>query len=321
MKALVLNNINQPLDYQEVENSHSVKKNIWVDLFFSALNHRDLWITKGQYAGIKFPTILGSDGAGVYKGREVIINPSLNWGRDERFQGPDYGILGLPTNGTFAEQVLVPAANVHPKPEHLTLEQAAALPLAGITAWRVLFSRCRLKKGERVLVSGIGGGVALLVLQFAVAAGCEVWVTSGSDEKIERAKAMGAKGGANYRHEGWHKELQKASGGFDVVIDSAAGDQFALLVGLCNPGGRLGIYGGTTGKINGLSPQIVFWKQISIHGSTMGSNRDFAQMLRFVAQHGIVPVVDRVFDLVDGNAALAHMEASAQFGKIVLKNR
>lgn len=321
MKALVLNNINQPLDYQDVDVSHAPKKNVWVDLYFSALNHRDLWITKGQYAGIKFPTILGSDGAGVLNGREVIINPSLNWGRDERFQGPDYGILGLPANGTFAEQVLVPTANVHPKPEHLTLEQAAALPLAGITAWRVLFSRCRLKKGERVLVSGIGGGVALLVLQFALAAGCEVWVTSGSDEKMERAKSMGAKGGANYRQDGWHKELLKASGGFDVVIDSAAGDQFALLASLCNPGGRLGIYGGTTGKINGLSPQIIFWKQISIHGSTMGSNRDFAQMLRFVALHRIVPVVDRVFDLVDGNAALAHMEASAQFGKIVLKNR
>ncbi len=320
MRALVLNNINQPLDYQEFAISNSDKINVLVTLKNAALNHRDLWITKGQYAGIKFPSILGSDGAGICDGAEVLINPSLGWGRSERTQGPDYRILGLPDNGTFAEAVVVPRTNVHPKPAHLTFAQAAALPLAGLTAWRCLHSRCKARKGERVLISGIGGGVALFALQFAVALGAEVWVTSGSDEKIAKAVAMGAKGGVNYRQEGWHKKIQSdAGGGFDVVIDSAAGDQFGLLVGLCNQGGRLGIYGGTMGKINGLSPQIIFWKQMSILGCTMGSNRDFAQMLDFVQNHKIVPVVDRIFSLKDGNAALSYMENAAQFGKIVLE--
>ena len=318
MKALVLNNTNQPLDFQTVENLVGDKKKAVVALKAAALNHRDLWITKGQYAGIKFPTILGSDGAGWLDGDEVVINPSLDWGRNEQFQGPNYRILGLPDHGTFAEQVLVPRSNIHPKPKHLTMEQAAALPLAGLTAWRVLHSRCKVKKGERVLVSGIGGGVALFVLQFAVKAGAEVWVTSGTDEKIQKAMAMGAKGGVNYRTENWHKILQKDASGFDVIIDSAAGDQFAQLASLCNLGARIGIYGGTLGKINGLSPQIVFWKQASILGSTMGSNKDFAAMLQFVQKYEIIPVVDQVFALKDGNQALEYMALGAQFGKIVL---
>jgi zinc-binding alcohol dehydrogenase/oxidoreductase len=319
MKALVLNNINQPLDYQEVKELVSDKKNKVVTLKAAALNHRDLWITKGQYAGIQFPTILGSDGAGICDGQEVIINPSLNWGTNERFQGPDYSILGLPVNGTFAEEVLVPKTNILPKPEHLSMEEAAALPLAGLTAWRVLHTRCQVKKGEKVLISGIGGGVALFVLQFAVAAGAEVWVTSGSDEKIKKAVLMGANAGVNYLDTDWDKQLRQQARGFDVIIDSAAGEQFAKLVGLINIGGRLGIYGGTLGKINGLSPQLIFWKQMSIHGSTMGSSKEFGQMLQFVAKHEIVPVVDSVFDLADGNDALALMNFGGQFGKIVLR--
>jgi zinc-binding alcohol dehydrogenase/oxidoreductase len=319
MNALILNNINQPLDFQEVAPYPTDKKSVWVDIKAAALNHRDLWISKGEYAGIRFPTILGSDGAGVYNGREVIINPSLSWGKKQDAQGRDFSILGLPHNGTFAEKVAVPAKNLVDKPKHLSWEQAAALPLAGVTAWRVLFSRCGLKKGEKVLVSGAGGGVALFVIQFAIAAGAEVWVTSGSNEKIAKAILMGVIGGVNYREDDWDKQLKTQAGGFDIVIDSAAGDQFPKLVGLCNPGGRLGIYGGTQGKINNLAPQVIFWKQVSILGSTMGSDRDFGQMIRFVQNHQIIPVVDSVFALKDGNDALARMKSGAQFGKIVLK--
>lgn len=321
MKALVLNNINQPLDFQEVDFPFPKKGEVVVELAASALNHRDVWITKGQYAGIRFPTILGSDGAGWLEGREVIIHPSLNWGRQQAFQGDQYHILGLPVNGTFAEAVAVPRRNVFPKPAHLSLEQAAALPLAGLTAWRAVFSRCRLKKGENVLISGVGGGVALFALQFAVAAGARVWVTSGDDAKIARAVQMGAQGGVNYKTADWDKQLRAQAGGFHVVIDSAAGDQFARLAGLCFSGGRVGIYGGTLGKINGLSPQIVFWKQLSILGSTMGSDQDFKKMLAFVEKNEIVPVIDQVFSLSDGNAALSRMDAGAQFGKIVLRNK
>lgn len=321
MKALVLQQLNQPLEFLETNDPEPNSGDAVVQLYAAALNRRDWWITKGQYSKIQLPVILGSDGAGVYKGRAVVINPSLDWGNDPRFQGKSYRILGLPDNGTLAEYTCVPRKNIAPKPGHLSWEQAAALPLAGLTAYRTLFTRCRLRKGEQVLISGIGGGVALMAMQFALAAGAEVFVTSGSGEKIERAVRMGAKGGANYRESDWDKRLKADAGGFDVVIDSAGGDGFAAFPGLCNPGARIGVYGGSLGKINGLSPQILYWKQICILGSTMGTNAEFRRMLAFVAEHKIVPVVDAVYPLADGNAALNRMEESGQFGKIVLKIR
>lgn len=319
MKALVLNSIGQPLDYQDVIAPCFEQKRVLIQLKSAALNHRDLWISKGQYAGIKTPLIPGSDGSGIYNEKTFIINPSFQWGAKSQFQGPDYQILGLPDNGTFAEMVAVPVSNLVPKPEHLNWDQASALPLAGVTAYRVLFSRCQLKKGEKVLVTGAGGGVALFVIQFALAAGAEVWVTSGSEEKIEKAVALGARGGENYKGDEWDKRLKSQTGGFDVIIDSAGGDQFAKLIALCKPGARAGIYGGTLGKINQLSPQILFWKQISILGSTMGNPSDFKKMVQFVEKHQIVPVIDSVFDLKDGNAALERMASGKHFGKIVLR--
>jgi zinc-binding alcohol dehydrogenase/oxidoreductase len=156
-------------------------------------------------------------------------------------------------------------------------------------------------------------------LQFALVAGAKVWVSSGSDEKIARAVELGANGGANYHNEDWDKSLKRQAGGFDVVIDSAGGDGFSVLPGLCNPGARIGIYGGSMGKVNGLSPQPVFWKQISILGSTMGTNAEFKKMVQFVAAHGIRPVVDSIFDLAEGHAAMARMDKGEQFGKVVLK--
>lgn len=318
MKALVLNSLHQGLDFQEMPEPHPVKGEALVTLHAAALNHRDLFITQGLYAGIKFPTILGSDGAGEYRGKPVVIDPSLDWGPDPRAQGRSFRVLGLPDDGTFSARIAIPRANLHPMPPHLSWQQAAALPLAGVTAFRALFTRCQLKAGERVLVTGIGGGVALMGLQFALAAGAEVFVTSGSDEKLEKALRLGAKGGANYRQADWDRTLKKEAGGFDVVLDSAGGDGFAALPGLCNPGARIGMYGGTLGKINGLSPQPLFWKQISVLGSTMGTRQDFRKMLAFVNRHAIVPLVDTVFPLASGNEALARLEQAQQFGKIVL---
>lgn len=319
MKALVLNELHQPFDFQEVEMPVPAPGEVLVRLHAAAFNRRDWWITRGQYSKIKLPAILGSDGAGEYRGRAVLINPSLDWGDDPACQGKSYRILGLPENGTFAEYIRVPRKNLAPMPRHLSWEQAAALPLAGLTAYRCLFTRCRLRAGERVLISGVGGGVALTAMQFALAAGAEVFVTSGSAEKIEKAVQMGARGGANYREEGWDKQLKEQAGGFDVVVDSAGGDGFAALLTLCNPAARIGVYGGSLGKINGLSPQILFWKQISILGSTMGTQAEFRKMLAFVERHEIVPAVDSVFPLEQGNAALNRMDESGQFGKIVLR--
>ncbi|MCK6693213.1 MAG: zinc-binding dehydrogenase [Thermoanaerobaculia bacterium] len=319
MKALVLKELYQALEYQDVGIPEPASGEVLVRLHAAALNRRDWWITQGQYSKIRLPVILGSDGAGEYRGKAVVINPSLDWGDDPRFQGKSYRILGLPENGTFAEYIRVPRKNVAPMPAHLTWEQAAALPLAGLTAYRVLFTRCRLQPGERVLISGVGGGVALMAMQFALAAGAEVFVTSGSAEKIEKAVGMGAKGGANYQEPEWDKRLKDETGGFDVIIDSAGGDGFAAFLGLCKPGARIGVFGGSLGKINGLSPQILYWKQISILGSTMGTHAEFRKMLAFVTRHKIVPVVDTVFSLPEGNDALKRMGESSQFGKIVLR--
>jgi len=319
MNALILREKNAPLMFEEIENPLASLGETVVHLKAAALNHRDLWITKGQYGGIIYPMILGSDGAGVTEsGEEVIINPSLSWGKNEKFQSADFKILGLPIFGTFAEQVKVPTENIHRKPKHLSFEQASALPLAGLTAYRALVSRCKIQKKDKVLISGIGGGVALFALQFALAKGCDVWVTSSSEEKIQRAVSMGAKGGYNYSVEAWSKQSTKDTGGFDVVIDGAVGTGFSELIKSCAAGARICFYGGTAGAMQNVSPQPIFWKQISILGSTMGSPKEFASMIAFVDKHKIVPVVDEVFALQDGNAALQKMDTAAQFGKLVL---
>jgi zinc-binding alcohol dehydrogenase/oxidoreductase len=301
-----------------------------VDVRAAALNHRDVWIKLGQYAGLKFPCIPGSDGAGVVRavgpgvethwvGREVVINPALDWGLSEAAQGSAFTILGLPRAGTIAERVAVPAAQLAPKPSHLGWEEAAALPLAGLTGWRALFSRARAASGERVLVTGIGGGVALFVLQFAVASGHETWVTSSSDEKIARAVALGAKGGFRYDLEGWAGSAAKAPGPFDIIVDSAGGAGFTALVDLAAPGGRIAFYGATRGNVPEVALRKIFWRQISLLGTTMGSPADWAAMTAFVDRHRLKPVVSGVYPLERAGDAFAEMEAGGQFGKIVVK--
>jgi NADPH:quinone reductase-like Zn-dependent oxidoreductase len=330
MKAAVFTGIKEPLVIQQLPDPVATPGQAVVRLQAAALNHRDLWIQLGQYAGIKAPMILGSDGAGVvlsagspadaaWLGREVIINPSLDWGDNPRAQGPKFRILGLPDHGTFAEQIVIPVANLVAKPAHLSWTQAAALPLTGLTAWRALFTRAQLTGNERVLVTGVGGGAALFTLQFAVAHGAEVWVTSGTPEKITRAQALGAKGGVNYHDADWGAQLQKQAGGlFDVIIDSAGGDHYAGLIELVRPGGRIAFFGATTGNPKGLDLRKCFFRQISLLGTTMGSPADFHGLVQFVEMHRIVPIVDRVFPLAAAEAALRHMESAAQFGKIVL---
>ncbi len=331
MKAAVLSEVKRPLVVQAVPAPVAGPGNAVIQLKAAALNHRDLWTQLGLYPNIKLPIILGSDGAGLVRtvgpggdeawvGREVIINPSLDWGSDPRAQGPDFRILGLPENGTFAEQVTIPVANLSAKPAHLSWEQAAALPLAGLTAWRALFARAQLKPGERVLVTGIGGGAALFALQFAVAAGAQAWVTSGTPNKIKRAQTLGALGGVNYRDVDWADSLQKLAGRFDVIIDSAGGEGLARLIDLAAPGGRIVFFGATTGNPKGLDMRKCFFRQINLLGTTMGSPADFTGMTAFVAINKIVPVVDRVCPLAEAETALRHMEAGAQFGKIVLAN-
>jgi zinc-binding alcohol dehydrogenase/oxidoreductase len=330
MRAAQITTVKQPVSVADVPDPVAAPAHAVVRLRAAALNHRDLFIQQGLYPNIKLPVIPGSDGAGIVEsvgspadqawvGREVIINPALDWGDNPRAQGPKFRILGLPDAGTFAEKISVPVANLAPKPAHLTWEQAAALPLAGLTAWRALFTRAQLQAGEKVLVTGIGGGAALYALQFAKAAGASVWVTSSSADKLSRAQSFGAVGGANYRETDWAKSLEAAAGGlFDVIVDSAGGAGFGSLIELARPGGRIVFFGATVGNPPGLDLRKGFFRQINILGTTMGSPEDFAGMTGFVAQHRIVPTVDRTFPLAETEAAVRHMEAGAQFGKIVL---
>lgn len=326
MKALVLEGVNQNLEFKSVNTPTIDQNETLVKIKAASFNRRDYWIRKGLYAGLKFPIILGSDGSGIVEssdnknliGKEVIINPSVNWGINEKVQSKDFKILGLPEDGTFAEYTKISSNNIVEKPIHLTFEQASALPLAGLTAYRALFSRANLLNGEKVLITGVGGGVALFAMQFALAHGAKVFVTSGSEEKIEKAIKLGASAGTSYRETDWHKKFVKEHGNFDVIVDSACGEDFSRLVDLAEVGGRIVFFGGTKGNITNISPQKVFWKQLSILGSTMGSDKDFTNMINFVNEHKIIPVVDSIYSLEDGNEALNLMENSSQFGKIVL---
>lgn len=328
MRAVQFPAVNE-IEITEVSDPVPGPGDVVVKLHAAALNHRDLWIKLGQYAGLKFPIIPGSDGAGVVTelgagvdgvsvDDEVIINPSFDWGDNEQAQGKGFSILGLPRDGTLAERIVVPAGQLATKPSHLSWSEAAALPLAGLTAYRALFSRAQLQAGEHVLISGVGGGVALFALQFAVAAGAKVWVTSSSPEKINRAVGMGAEGGFNYRDEDWTKSAIHDAVGFDVVVDSAGGDGFGNLIDLCNPGARVVFFGATRGDPSVLPMRKVFWKQLSLLGTTMGSPSDWSAMMGFVDEHKIRPAITTTYPLADASAAFDLMEQGGQFGKIVL---
>lgn len=317
MKALVLTEPNSLPTYQDTADPVPAEGEVIVEIKAAALNHRDVFVTQGKYSNIRFPIILGSDGAGICEGKEVVIYPALNWGEDPRFQGKSFEILGLPRNGTLAEKIAVPANHVFPKPAHLSWAEAAALPLAGLTAYRALFTKGRCKAGDKVLITGIGGGVALFALQFAKAVGAEVWVNSSSDEKIARAITLGATGGANYKTPDWNKQLE-AAGGFDIVIDGAGGEGFGTVLKLCKSGARVVSYGGTIGVVPNFSPQILFWKQLEVLGSTMGTAEEFGQMLDFVSQHHLHSIVDQVLPLEEGAQAFQRMDAGGQFGKLVV---
>lgn len=330
MKAIVLESAENPIVLKDVDKPTLQPGEVLVQVKAAALNRRDYWVTVGKYAGIKYPTILGSDGAGIvvevgdntdagWIGKDVVINPSNNWGDNADYQGKDFKILGLPDDGTFAEYVKVKADHLVTKPAHLSWEQAAAFPLAGLTAYRALFTKGKAKKGDKVLVVGAGSGTGTFALQWAVAAGCEVYVTSGTAEKIERAKQLGAVAGVNYKDAGWDTQLKQMAGGFDVVVDSALGEGFAKLPDICNPGARIVFFGGTAGDMPAINGRKIFWKQLQILGTTMGTEAEFGVMVDFINDHKIVPVIDEVFEMDNAGKAFAKMEHSAQFGKIVLK--
>ena len=330
MKSIVLNNeLDAKIQFIDSPLPSANQEEVVVKIKAAALNHRDEWSRKGLYPNLKNGVILGSDGAGVVEsvgadphsywiGKEVIINPAINWGTSQLAQSKDFEILGMPRNGTLAEYVSVPADRLHEKPAHLSWAEAGALPLAGLTAYRALVYQGQVKAGDKVLVTGIGGGVAQFAAQFALALGAEVYVSSSSDAKSAKALEMGISGVFNYKLETWTQEALEKTGGFDLIIDGAAGDTLNNLIAVAKPGGKIVFYGATMGNPGKLEARKIFWNQLKIMGSTMGSDQDFKEMLELVSAKKVRPVIDQVFPLHHAVEAFDRMKAGAQFGKIVL---
>ncbi len=304
-----------------------------VALRAAALNRRDLWIKLGKYGGIRLPAILGSDGAGIVTalgagvgeglvGAEVVINPSLAWGPNPAVAGEAWRVLGMPDDGTFAEEICIAAAQVCKKPTHLSWAQAAALPLAGLTAYRALCTRGRLHPGETVLIPGIGSGVSTMVLMFAHHLGARTVVTSSSAEKLARARELGADFAVNYRDSDWEQQVTKWCGDSppDLVVDGVGGDTWQRCAGLVRAGGRVVSYGATSGVAT-LDLRRLFWRQLDLLGSTMGSARDFSEMLALVEAGQLRPLVDEVRPFTEVEKALERMEQNQHMGKLVLKIR
>lgn len=330
MKAAILEQVGNPVTVKEIDTPQPAKREARVRIKAAALNHRDVWIQKGMYPGNKENIIAGSDGCGIidevgeevdrnFIGKEVIINPSLNWGDDGRAQSSDFKILGNPDPGTLAEYIVVPFENIHSKPQHLSNAEAAAFPLAGLTAYRALFTRAGINAGENILINGIGGGVALLGMQMAIAWGANVYVSSSSEEKQKKAIEMGAEKAYNYKKENWGKEAADETGGFHVILDGAAGPGFPELIDALRPGGRIAIYGRTSGPFPELQPAKIFYKQASILGTTMGSPDEFVAMTNLISNKKIKPVVDKEFPLEKTEEAFRYMDEGKQFGKIVIR--
>ena len=334
MKAIVLEEISGPdnLKIKEVGTPEPGPGEVRVKLQSSALNRRDYWITIGRYPRTSLPCIAGSDGAGTIDavgdgvddaviGNEVVVYPAREWGDSEAVSGPDFRVLGMPDQGTFAEYICCPATDVYARPAHLSWEQAAAVPLAGLTAWRSVVTQAEVTTGQTVLVTGAGSGVSTFAIQWASALGAEVYVTSGSEEKIEKAKSIGAVGGISYKQEEYHKALRKQAGGFNAIIDSAGGDDVNNLLSTLRPAGRFVFFGATLGSPStGLEIPRLFFNQNRIQGTMMGSNAEFKAMLGFVSENKIEPVVDRVLPMSEAIAAHKLLESFGQMGKVVLQN-
>ncbi len=325
---------------EQVSDPEPTEDEVALNVHSAGLNHLDIWVRKGR-PGLKLamPHILGSDAAGVVLavggnvtnvsiGDKVILNPGLSCGSCEYCKSGEqsecisFGIVGMTRPGTFAEQVAVPASNVFAKPSHLNFDEAGTLALSYLTAWRMLMTRARLKPGQTVLIHGIGGGVALCVLQLAKRAGAEVIVTSSSDEKLTRAIQLGAEHTINYRKVDDVAQCVKdvTSGrGADVIIDTVGAATWPIDFSAVRRGGKIVLCGVTSGPNVETNLQMLYWNQLTILGSTMGSDEDFRQMLKAVTTARLKPVIDSIMPLESVREAMSRMEEGKQFGKIVLK--
>ena len=330
MRAIVLNGPGLAgLTFADLPEPAATPGTVVLRLKAAALNHRDLWCCRG-WKGSDRSAVLGSDGAGVIErigggvagwrlGDEVIVNPGLNWPGDTEAPGPEFQILGSPSDGTLAERLCIPATQLARKPGHLDWHQAAALPLSGLTGYRALFSVGGLRAGQTCVIGGIGGGTALQTMLLAKAAGARVAVTSRDAGKRRRALELGADLALDSAT-AWAGQVIEftAGAGAAVVIENIGRPSWEQSLASLARGGRLVVYGSTGGDVveTDLVPLFLNWR--SIRGTTMGNAVEFERMVAFVAEHRIVPVVDRVFPFSAGIEALRQLDKSEQFGKLVV---
>lgn len=297
-----------------------------VKLKTAGINHRDLFTLK-RHGADEPALVIGSDGAGIVEeagagvnnvkaGDEVIVIPTLHWQKNTPAPPPEFEILSLPDDGTFAEYIVLPAENVAPKPAYLSWEEAGVLGVAGITAYRVLFTKAQVKSGQTVLIPGVGSGVVTILLQMVKAAGARVIVTSRSEEKRQKALELGADlaidSGAD-----WDEALKDET--IDIVIESVGAATWQKSLDQLKPGGTIAMFGASAGDVVQLNLREFFYGQYTLLGSTLGSIEEAHEMLKFCEKHEIRPVMDSVYPLSDTLEALKKIETGSQFGKIALK--
>ncbi|KAG4416724.1 hypothetical protein IFR04_010126 [Cadophora malorum] len=332
-----------PLQVKDVPNPTPGPNDLLITIHSAALNHRDFFLRQALYPSPSFTTPLLADGHGIVTSvgssaskswlhKRVILTPGRGW--KDSPDGPEaptgYSILGGTKTidlGTLQEVVCVHEDEVEEAPAHLSSAEAAALPLTGLTGWRAFVTKSgNAEKGRNILITGIGGGVALNVLQFVVAMGANGFVTSGTQEKIEKAKKMGAKGGVSYKSEGWEKELKgmlpKDRPFVDAIIDGAGGDVVSKAVKLLKPGGVVVQYGMTVSPKMDWSMNAVL-KNLELRGSTMGSRQEFKDMVAFVNEKKIKPIVSRsvkgIDNMKDIDGLFEDIRNGSQFGKLVIE--
>jgi zinc-binding alcohol dehydrogenase/oxidoreductase len=302
------------LRYEDAPEPEPKPGEVLVRLRAASLNHLDLWIRKGL-PSVPKPRILGADGAGIREdtGEAVVINPGIE-------HGAKITVVGEHMDGTHAELVAVPEQNVYPLPEGVSFEEAAAFPLVHETAYRMLVTKAGLREGEWVLLWGIGSGVASAGLAIAKALGAHALVTSSSDEKLERARELGADATVNHATGDVRAAVKDATGGegIDVVLEHVGEATWATSLAVAKPAGRVAVCGATTGPNPPASLHRIWWKQLTVYGSTMGTKEDFEGAYELVASGRARPVIDSVLPLEEARAAHERMEAGEQFGKIVL---
>jgi len=310
-----------------------------VKLRAASLNRIDIWNRRGL-TGMRFafPHILGADGAGIVcevgeqarnikPGDAVCLYPPSGCGQceycatDRDYMCIQLRVLGEREDGTYAEYVRLPARNCFPIPPTLSFEEAAAFPLVYITLWRMLVTHAQLKPGDHILILGIGGGVATAALQVAAHLGAHIIVTSSSDDKLAKARVLGAEHGINYRTTDFPPEVRRLTDkrGVDVVVDCVGGESWVKSLASLAKGGKLVTCGATTGANPQTDLRRIFWNNLTIFGSTLGSREDFRQVLNFMNSSQTRPIIDQVFPLKDAPLAQRRMEEGKQFGKIVLR--